>query len=105
MSGIGLATVYRNLELLRTSGHIRSIDVGDGKARYELLQSSGGPGHHHHLICRRCGEVINYMDFEEDELALVKKLETQLSRKYNYRVDDHDMIFYGLCPGCVGEKG
>ncbi len=100
MPGIGLATVYRNLELLKTSGHIRSLDVGDGKSRYELNHTAGGPDHHHHLICRKCGQVINYMDFEEDELALVHKLEQHLTRKYKYRVEDHAITFYGTCPGC-----
>ncbi|HBE72948.1 MAG TPA: ferric uptake regulation protein [candidate division Zixibacteria bacterium] len=101
MPGIGLATVYRNLELLRTGGHIRSVDAGDGKARYELHQAAGGPGHHHHLICRQCGQVIDYMDFEKDELALVKKLETQLSGKYKYQIAEHDITFYGTCPNCA----
>lgn len=100
MPGIGLATVYRNLELLRSGGHIKSIDVGDGKSRYELNHKAGGPDHHHHLICRQCGQVINYMDFEDDELTLVHKLEQHLAMKYKYQVTDHDMSFYGTCPGC-----
>lgn len=104
MPGIGLATVYRNLELLKSGGHIRSIDAGDGKARYELHQASGGPGHHHHLICRRCGQVIDYMDFEEDELALVRRLEDHLSRKYKYQISEHDITFYGTCQRCGLEK-
>jgi Fur family ferric uptake transcriptional regulator len=101
MPGIGLATVYRNLDLLKAGGHIRSVDAGDGKSRYELSQGAGGPGHHHHLICRQCGQVIDYMDFEKDELALVKKLENQLSSKYKYQIADHDITFYGTCSNCA----
>jgi Fur family ferric uptake transcriptional regulator len=101
MPGIGLATVYRNLELLRKGGHIRMLDVGDGKARYELNQDAGGGGHHHHLICRRCGSVVDYMDFEEEEMELVRKLEKHLARKYGHRITDHDISFYGTCRDCL----
>lgn len=101
--GIGLATVYRNLELLRERGHIRPVDAGDGKARYELNHAAGGGGHHHHLICRRCGSVVDYMDFEREELELISKLEKHLSRKYGHQITDHDISFYGLCQKCAAQ--
>jgi Fur family ferric uptake transcriptional regulator len=102
MPGIGVATVYRNLELLRSGGHIRIVDVGDGKTRYELNHESGGAGHHHHLICRQCGQVVDYMDFEDAELALVKKLEVHLNKKHKYQITDHELTFYGTCSACAG---
>ena len=98
--GIGLATVYRNLDLLRTNGHVLAFDSGDGKLRYELRVKAGRLGHHHHLVCRNCREVVNYMDFEEEELMLVRKLEVHLASKFKYKVNDHDITFYGICPKC-----
>ena len=98
--GIGLATVYRNLELLRSNGCVVALDSGDGKLRYEMIVGDGRTGHHHHLVCRNCREVVNYMDFEEEELMLVRKLEVHLARKFKYKVNDHDITFYGICPKC-----
>ena len=100
LPGVGLATVYRNLELLKSGGYVSFIDSGDGKARYELNHAAGGEGHHHHIICRQCGNVINYMDFEKEEMELIKKLEKHLSQKYNYEITDHDIAFYGTCQKC-----
>ncbi|HAD80989.1 MAG: hypothetical protein A2509_02645 [Candidatus Edwardsbacteria bacterium RIFOXYD12_FULL_50_11] len=99
--GIGLATVYRNLELLRNNGHVLAFDSGDGKLRYELRERADRPGHHHHLVCRNCHEVVDYMNFEQQELDLVKKLENHLITKYQYQIVDHDFTFYGLCPKCI----
>ncbi|MBI4725700.1 transcriptional repressor [candidate division TA06 bacterium] len=99
--GIGLATVYRNLELLRSNGHVLALDSGDGKLRYELKEKQGTTAHHHHLICRQCGEVVNYMDFEQEELNLVQKIQAHLMRKYKYQIADHDITFYGGCPNCL----
>ena len=60
--GIGLTTVYRTLELLVRIGLVFKVDFGDGRSHYEL---STGPKRiqHHHLICIRCGRVIDYTDF------------------------------------------
>ncbi|WP_199883773.1 Fur family transcriptional regulator [Anaerosinus massiliensis] len=50
---IGLATIYRTLELFSTLAVVQKLDLGDGCQRYELY-----PLHHHHLICNACGKVI-----------------------------------------------
>jgi len=97
--GIGLTTVYRTLELLFNMGLVRKYEFGDGRARFELSQ---GPGieHHHHLICRKCGKIIDYKDFVEDEQKLIKDLEERLSKKHNFKIETHQIHFYGLCSNC-----
>ena len=55
----GLTTVYRNLDLLEEMGIIAKFHFGDGRSRYELVQSPQKPGHHHHLVCTECKRVIN----------------------------------------------
>jgi len=65
--GIGLATIYRTLQLLFQLGLIRKISCGDGQSRYEL-KAQNLTGHHHHLICLGCGRIIDYQDFAEEEL-------------------------------------
>jgi len=101
---IGLATIYRNLELLIQMNLISKIDIGDGKARYEL---TNGPKsiHHHHLICRNCGEIINYTDYIDEEIELLKKTEKGLSKKYNFKVESHSIRFFGLCSKCNKKEG
>ena len=53
-SSIGLATVYRTLELMVNNGLVYKFDFGDGRARYELAEGGKSGGHHHHLICKKC---------------------------------------------------
>ena len=96
---IGLTTVYRTLDTLFKIGCLNKFDFGDGHSRYELIESQEKQ-HHHHLICTKCGEVIDYTDFIEKETELVKLTEKELSRKYNFKIDNHIFQFYGLCSKC-----
>jgi Fur family ferric uptake transcriptional regulator len=97
---VGLTTVYRTLELLVEMGVVYKSDFGDGRARYELIESHRRKTHHHHLVCTGCGKVIDYTDFIEDEVELLKKTEKGLSKKYDFQIDDHIIQFYGLCDKC-----
>ena len=97
--GIGLSTVYRTLGLLLRSGFLNKIDIGDGQSRYEF-KSGEKDEHHHHLICRNCGKIVDYSDFLDEELDLIRKTEKNLARKYNFIVQDHNIEFYGLCKYC-----
>jgi len=97
--GIGLTTVYRTLDLLSRVGVISKLSVGNGHTRYEY-KSDEKKEHHHHLICNRCGKIIDYSDFLEEELELVRKTEENLAKKYNFTVQDHNIEFYGLCSKC-----
>ena len=81
---IGFATIYRTLDLLVKMNLVNRFEFGDGKARYELIyERKEVPTHHHHLICRKCGKVIDYSDFIEEETKLIDKIECELSKKYN----------------------
>jgi len=97
--GLGLTTVYRTLELLNRLGMVRKVTAGDGQGRYELKGPSP-EDHHHHLICTRCGRIVNYRDFLQEELELVKKTEEALAKKYNFAIQDHNIEFLGLCEKC-----
>ncbi len=97
--GIGLTTVYRTLDLLYRMGLIHKMDIGDGQSRYEFC-SGETKRHHHHLICIKCGKIIDYNDFIDEELELVKKIEKNMAQKYNFLVQDHNIEFYGLCEKC-----
>ena len=97
---IGLATVYRTLELLEHMGLVLKFDFGDNRSRYELSQDPDGPRHHHHLVCTGCGRIVDYTDYVAEEKDLLKKAETGLSRKYNFAIMNHVINFYGLCEKC-----
>lgn len=97
----GMSTVYRTLELLIQLGMIHKFDFGDGRARYELNRGPEDKNyHHHHLVCINCQRVINYIDFIDEEVELLKRTESGLSQKYNFKIMKHILQFYGLCDKC-----
>jgi len=93
--GIGFATVYRTLKLLREAGLATGMNTGDGFARYE---PPSGKGHHDHLICRSCGLIV---EFENDR---IEELQGEVARRHGFTVTDHRMELYGLCGGCRSGK-
>jgi Fur family ferric uptake transcriptional regulator len=97
--GIGLTTVYRTLELLFQLGFVQKVSSGDGQSRYEL-KSGDKEDHHHHIICTKCGKIIDYRDFVQEELELIKKTEEALAKKHDFLILDHNIEFLGLCKNC-----
>jgi Fur family ferric uptake transcriptional regulator len=90
---VGIATVYRTLELLARMRLVQRLDMGTDPARYEPALPDGD-SHHHHLVCEECSEVTAF-----DDPALERAI-ARLSRELDYRVGDHDVVLRGLCPGC-----
>ena len=97
---VGLTTVYRTLEILVNMNLVFKFDFGDGRARYELVEGSKKSHHHHHLVCKECNRIIEYTDFINDEIELLKKTEKGLSDKYNFEITSHIIQFYGICDKC-----
>jgi Fur family ferric uptake transcriptional regulator len=97
--GIGLTTVYRTLDLLVRMGLLHKFSFGTGESRYEF-KSDTDDSHHHHLICTCCGKILDYTDFVDEELELVKKTERALASKHNFSITGHNIEFYGLCARC-----
>ena len=99
----GLTTVYRTLDLLARMGLITKLTLGDGQSRYEL-KSREKEDHHHHLICTKCGKIIDYSEFLDEELKLVRKTEERLAKKYDFKILDHNIEFLGICEKCNKSK-
>ena len=93
-SEIGLATVYRALDLLSDLGILVRMDFGEGCARYELNTADPTIHHHHHLICLNCKKVI---EFEED---LLEMLEAYIEKKSGFQIVNHEVKFFGYCSDC-----
>jgi Fur family transcriptional regulator, ferric uptake regulator len=89
---VGRASVYRVLELLQDHDLVNRLDVGDGIARYELVDPAGG--HHHHLLCEQCGQLVPFHD-----RALERSI-NQLSDRLGFDTKDHEVILRGDCPEC-----
>lgn len=94
---IGLATVYRTLELLSDLDVLQKMDFGDGRSRYEISETNSSH-HHHHLICLDCGIV---KEFEDD---LLETLETVIAKKSKFAIVDHQVKFYGYCQECQNKR-
>ena len=98
---IGLTTVYRTLDLLEEMGIVTRLHFGDGRNRFELIDNPTKPVHHHHLVCTDCKRVIDYSDFVDEEVLLLKKVEKELSKKHNFHITGHTIQFYGKCSRCA----
>ncbi len=90
---IGLATVYRTLELLSDLMIVEKMNFGDGVARYDL-RSEDQEHMHHHLICDECGSL---KEIKEDWLL---ELEQRVEREFGFKVTDHRLDFTGTYKNC-----
>ena len=90
---VGLASVYRALEVLDELRLVQRLDAGEGVVRYEPVHESGH--HHHHIVCEGCGDVAMY---EDDEL---ERAIGRLAERLSWAVDSHDVVLRGTCPGCA----
>lgn len=90
---IGLATVYRSLELFTTLELLKKLDFGDGRSRYELNDENLNHTHHH-LICLGCGKIVEFSyDFLDD-------VKMKIEEKEKFQIVDSQLKFYGYCSEC-----
>lgn len=96
---IGLATVYRALQLLSDMEIISRLSFHDGFVRYEYSDKykNHSKHHHHHLICEDCGAVLECDD------DLLDTMEKKLREDLGFEVHTHEVTFFGTCHDC-GEK-
>lgn len=95
---MGLATVYRTMQLFLELHLIDRINLDDGYIRYEIGKLDGEEKHHHHhLICLNCGKVLS---FEDD---LLEDLEDKITKTMGFKIVDHEVKLYGYCVDCGGK--
>lgn len=87
---IGIATVYRTLTLLEDSGIASSISFGVQGKKYEL----GLKKHHDHLICTKCGKIIEFFD------ETIEERQEEIAKKFHFHMTDHTMKIIGICEKC-----
>jgi len=86
---VSLATIYRNLKLLKDAGYIRQVDFSGEHGRYD-----GKAVAHYHLKCAKCGRII---DLDEPVLNLI---EVRAAESTGFKVTGHKLEITGLCPEC-----
>lgn len=96
-SSVGVATVYRTLEVLEELKLVQRLDLGGSSARFEPALP-GGEDHHHHFICDDCGRITPF-----DDPGLEKAIHG-LGARLGHQVDDHDVILSGRCSNCSSES-
>ena len=91
-STIGLATVYRTLTDLADSGEADALQSQDGEALYRACTTS----HHHHLICRACGQTL------EIDAGGAEKWADSIAKEHGFTAPSHTIEIFGICPKCGG---
>jgi Fe2+ or Zn2+ uptake regulation protein len=86
---ISKATVYRNLRQLAKNREIRQILLPDELERYDKRANQ-----HYHFKCKNCGV------FYDIDIDYPKALDEAVRQKYGFEVDEHDVLFRGICPKC-----
>lgn len=87
---VNISTIYRTLELLKRLGLIYEIDLGEGRIRYHPAER----GHHHHLVCRKCGAVIDVGE------SVLFPLQAVLLQAFGFSAELRHMAIPGICEKC-----
>lgn len=87
---IGLATVYRVLTQFEGAGLVCRHHFEGGQSVFELNRG----GHHDHLVCVKCGKVIEFVE------ETIEARQRAIALEHGFTLEDHSLVIYGMCPGC-----
>ena len=85
-----LATIYKTLSLLKDRGEVLELTLASGGRRYD----GNRPYPHPHVICTRCGQIL------DPEIAGMAEVSKEMARQTGYQITHHQLNFFGLCPKC-----
>lgn len=88
---VGLSTVYRTLQSLTASEDVDVILTDQGESRYRSCSS----GHHHHLVCRRCGRTVEVRN------TTVERWAAAVAAEHGFAEVSHTLEVFGLCSECA----
>jgi Fur family peroxide stress response transcriptional regulator len=89
-----LATVYKTVNLLKEMGEILELDLNGERKRYD----GHNPNPHQHLVCVKCGHIVDL------EIATLDELSQEVSQTTGYRIIKHQLDFFGICPECQTDE-
>ena len=87
---VGLSTVYRNLQALAETGDLDTLRHEDG----EVLYRKCGDRHHHHLVCRTCGRVVEVTG------PAVERWAEAAATEHGFADVAHTVEIFGVCSEC-----
>ncbi|MBQ2431266.1 MULTISPECIES: Fur family transcriptional regulator [unclassified Campylobacter] len=91
---VGIATVYRTLNLLEDSGMATSISFGAQGKKFELAHRD----HHDHLICKNCNKIVEFEDHS------IEKKQVNIAKANGFTLTGHLMQLYGICNDCAKKR-
>ena len=92
---MSLATVYRNILIIKSFGEVLELGFPDGSNRYD----GNRPHPHPHVICIKCKKIV---DPDLDSMDVMKK---EVAEETNFKILNHRLDFFGICSDCMAEKG
>lgn len=95
LAKVGRATVYRTLEQLEELELIHRVDVGGETVAFERNDPGG---HHHHMVCGRCGRLVPFEDQGLEQAIHA------VAERADFEVTAHDVLLRGVCPRCQGQS-
>ena len=88
---VSRATVYRTMDILVVNDFARKMEIGDGRSRYESKVDSP---HHDHLICTSCGNIVEFLDQD------IEDLQEKIAKLYHFKLQRHIHQLFGICKKC-----
>jgi len=92
---IGIATIYKTLNLLESFNMVNTITTEQKHTLYEINNKS----HHDHMICTKCDKIY---EFENER---IENLQIEVANKYNFKLTKHIMQLFGICEKCQTHEG
>ena len=87
---VGIATIYRTLNLLENAEMVTSLSFGAAGKKFELANKP----HHDHLICKNCGKIVEF------ENSIVERQQALIAKEHKFKLTGHLMQLYGICETC-----
>jgi Fur family transcriptional regulator, peroxide stress response regulator len=92
---MSLATVYRNILLIKSLGEVLELGFPDGSNRYDGIK----PYPHPHVICIKCKKIV------DPDLDSLDKMKKEVASATSFKILNHRLDFFGICSSCLAEKG
>ena len=92
---MSLATVYKNIELIKSLGEVLELGFPDGSNRYD----GNKPDPHPHVICIKCKKIL------DPDLDSLVEMQKEVALETNFKILYHRLDFFGICSNCTAEKG